>query len=216
MEISQLEPRAVFRFFEEISRIPRPSYQERAISDYLAAFAGKRGLFCRQDALGNIIIVKDASPGYEEEPPIILQGHMDMVCEKEPDCAKDMETEGLDLFVEGDFVKARGTTLGGDDGIAVAYALAILDAEDIPHPRLEFVCTVCEEVGMEGATALDVSCLKGRRLLNLDSEEEGSFLAGCAGGCTAQITLPPANTPGRRAKPAGAMEAAMIRRQSPW
>ena len=122
MEISQLEPRAVFRFFEEISRIPRPSYQERAISDYLAAFAGKRGLFCRQDALGNIIIVKDASPGYEEEPPIILQGHMDMVCEKEPDCAKDMETEGLDLFVEGDFVKARGTTLGGDDGIAVAYA----------------------------------------------------------------------------------------------
>ena len=203
MEISQLEPRAVFRFFEEISRIPRPSYQERAISDYLAAFAGKRGLFCRQDALGNIIIVKDASPGYEEEPPIILQGHMDMVCEKEPDCAKDMETEGLDLFVEGDFVKARGTTLGGDDGIAVAYALAILDAEDIPHPRLEFVCTVCEEVGMEGATALDVSCLKGRRLLNLDSEEEGSFLAGCAGGCTAQITLPPANTPGEESETGG-------------
>lgn len=190
MEISQLEPRAVFRFFEEISQIPRPSYQERAISDYLAAFAERRGLFCQQDALGNIIIIKDASAGYEEEPPIILQGHMDMVCEKEPDCVKDMETEGLDLFVEGDFVKARGTTLGGDDGIAVAYAQAILDAEDIPHPRLEFVCTVCEEVGMEGATALDVSCLKGRRLLNLDSEEEGSFLAGCAGGCTAQITLP--------------------------
>ena len=98
MEISQLEPRAVFRFFEEISRIPRPSYQERAISDYLAKrLPESGGLFCRLDALGNIIIVKDASPGYEEEPPIILQGHMDMVCEKEPDCAKDMETEGLDL-----------------------------------------------------------------------------------------------------------------------
>ena len=190
MEPAKMEPKEVFRFFEEISRIPRPSHHEEKISDYLADFARERGLYCEQDELHNIIIIKEASPGYEEEPPMILQGHMDMVCEQEAGCEKDMQTEGLDLVAEGDFLSARGTTLGGDDGIAVAYALAILDREDLPHPRLEFVCTVCEEVGMEGATGLDVSCLKGKRLLNLDSEEEGSFLAGCAGGCTMELHVP--------------------------
>lgn len=189
MRVCELEPKAVFHFFEEISQIPRPSYHEKQISDYLAEFAKKRGLFFVQDEIYNIIIVKEASEGYENQPAIILQGHMDMVCEKEAGCEKNMELEGLDLQTDGKHVRAKGTTLGGDDGIALAYALAILDADDIPHPRLEFVCTVCEEVGMDGAAALDVSSLRGKRLLNLDSEEEGIFLAGCAGGCTADIRM---------------------------
>lgn len=185
--VSDLHPKQVFHFFEEISRIPRPSYHERAISDYLAQFAKERGLFYRQDEKYNVVIIKEASQGYEHQPPLVLQGHMDMVCEKESGCTKDLMREGPDLETDGEYVWAKGTTLGGDDGIAIAYALAILDAEDIPHPRLEFLCTVCEEVGMEGADALDLSDLKGRQLLNLDSEEEGIFLAGCAGGCTADI-----------------------------
>ena len=185
-----LNPKDVFRFFEEISRIPRPSYKEKAISDYLISFAQARGLEHYQDSLYNVIIIKEASPGYEEEEPIILQGHMDMVCEKEPGCLKDMEKEGLDLLVEGDYLSAKGTTLGGDDGIAVAYALALLDDQTLKHPRLEFVCTVCEEVGMDGAHAIDCSPLKGHLLLNIDSEEEGVVLAGCAGGGHAEVTLP--------------------------
>lgn len=112
-----------------------------------------------------------------------------MVCEKTPDCDKNMDEEGLDLEVNGDFVSAKGTTLGGDDGIAVAYALAILDDDSIAHPRLEFVCTVSEEVGMEGAAGIDVSMLKGKKLLNMDSEDEGIMLASCAGGCSAQVKL---------------------------
>ena len=185
-----LKPKDVFRFFEEISRIPRPSHQEKAISDYLVSFAKDRGLEYYQDRLFNVIIIKEASPGYEKEEPIILQGHMDMVCEKEPACPKDMEKEGLDLMIEGDFLSAKGTTLGGDDGIAAAYALALLDDETLKHPRLEFVCTVCEEVGMDGAHAIDCSPLKGHLLLNIDSEEEGVVLAGCAGGGHAEVTLP--------------------------
>ena len=142
-------------------------------------FAKARGLEHYQDELHNVIIIKEASEGYEDVEPIILQGHMDMVCEKTPDCDKDMDEEGLDLLIDGDFISAKGTTLGGDDGIAVAYALAILDDDSLSHPRLEFVCTVCEEVGMEGATGIDVSMLKGKKLLNMDSEEEGVMLASC-------------------------------------
>lgn len=188
--LANLEPKKVFHFFEEISKIPHPSYEEKQISDYLVAYAKERNLEYYQDELYNVIIIKEATEGYEEAAPVILQGHMDMVCEQETDCKKDMSKEGLDLYVEGDFVSARGTTLGGDDGIAVAMALAIMDSEDIPHPRLEFICTVSEEVGMEGAAHVDVSMLKGKKLLNLDSEEEGIFLAGCAGGGLATITCP--------------------------
>lgn len=188
--LSELEPKKVFHYFEEISRIPRPSYHEEKISDYLVEFARARGLEYYQDELKNVIIIKEAAPGYEDVEPLILQGHMDMVCEKEPGCTIDFEREGLELCIEGDDITARGTTLGGDDGIAVAYALAILDSDDIPHPRLEFICTVAEEVGMDGAMGLDVSMLKGRKLLNLDSEEEGIMLVSCAGGCSAQCTLP--------------------------
>lgn len=188
--LGELEPKNVFRYFEEICGIPHPSYKEKKISDYLVAFAKEHHLEYEQDALYNVIMIKEATPGYEDVEPIILQGHMDMVCEKKPDCAKNMEEEGLDLAVDNDYVYAKGTTLGGDDGIAVAYALAILDDDTLQHPRLEFVCTVCEEVGMEGASGIDVSRLKGKKLLNIDSEEEGYMLASCAGGCSAKITLP--------------------------
>ena len=193
--LEHLEPRGVFRFFEELCAIPHGSSNTKAVSDWLMDFARERGLEAYQDGLNNVIIIKEATSGYESAEPVILQGHMDMVCEKAPGCAKDMEKEGLDLAVDGDAVYAEGTTLGGDDGIAVAMALAILDADDIPHPRLEAVFTVDEEIGMLGATALDVSMLRGRRMLNLDSEEEGVFTVGCAGGNLTQCTLPLTRAP---------------------
>lgn len=185
-----LEPGEVFHFFEEITKIPRPSYKEEKISAYLVNFAKERNLEYYQDKLGNVIMIGEATPGYEKVEPIILQGHMDMVCEKEPGCAIDFEKDPLSLKIEGDEITAEGTTLGGDDGIAIAYALAILDSDSIPHPRLEFVCTVSEEVGMEGAKGIDVSMLKGKKLLNLDSEEEGQLLVSCAGGLRADCKLP--------------------------
>ncbi len=193
--LEHLEPRGVFRFFEELCAIPHGSSNTKAVSDWLMDFAWERGLEAYQDGVNNVIIIKEATSGYESAEPVILQGHMDMVCEKAPGCAKDMEKEGLDLAVDGDAVYAEGTTLGGDDGIAVAMALAILDADDIPHPRLEAVFTVDEEIGMLGATALDVSMLRGRRMLNLDSEEEGVFTVGCAGGNLTQCTLPLTRAP---------------------
>ena len=192
--LSNLEPKAVFTFFEELCAIPHGSGHTKAISDYLAAFGRARGLETHQDAANNVIIKAPGTPGYEQSAPVIVQGHMDMVCAKAPDCAKDMEREGLDLAVEGDTVLARGTSLGGDDGIAVAMALALLDAKDLPHPPIEAVFTVDEEIGLLGAAALDVSHLRGRRLINIDSEEEGVFTVGCAGGATARCVLPVTRT----------------------
>lgn len=188
--LEDLEPERVFYYFEEISKIPRGSYHEKAISDYLVDFAKKRGLTVYQDALHNVVILVPASKGYEAEEPVILQGHMDMVCEKAKDADIDMEREGLTLLHDERYVFAKDTTLGGDDGIAIAYMLAIAEASDILHPALELVVTVCEEVGMEGASGIDLSMLKGRRMLNLDSEEEGVFLSSCAGGLSTCSTLP--------------------------
>ena len=188
--LENLEPKEVFYFFEEICNIPHGSGNIDAISDYLKNFAEERGLFCIQDEVKNVIIVTEATPGYEKEEPVILQGHMDMVAVKKPDCDIDMKKEGLRLAFNGDKVYAEGTSLGGDDGIAVAYALALLDAKDIPHPRLEVVITVDEEVGMDGAFAVDLSMLKSKRLINLDSEDEGIFLTSCAGGAKAICKLP--------------------------
>lgn len=188
--LSGLKPEKVFAFFEEICHIPHGSGNVGAISDHLVDFAKKRQLFCRQDALKNVIIVKEASPGYESELAVILQGHMDMVAVKKPGCAKDLQKEGLDLRVDGDSLYAENTSLGGDDGIAVAYALAILDDDTLKHPKLEVVFTVDEEVGMGGAGGIDLSDLTGRRLLNLDSEEEGIFLTSCAGGAGVNTYLP--------------------------
>ena len=188
--LGELEPKAVFRFFEEICNIPHGSGNVEKISDYLVSFARERGLYCRQDEMKNVIISKDAAPGYEKMEGIILQGHMDMVAVKKPECGIDMKKEPLKLKVEGDYICAEGTSLGGDDGIAIAYALAILDDDSLPHPHLDVVITVDEEVGMDGAKALDLSDVKGTRLLNLDSEDEGYFLAGCAGGASVRHILP--------------------------
>ena len=185
--LSNLEPAEVFRYFEEICSIPHPSYREKKLSDYCVDFAQSRGLEVHQDTLGNIVIIKEAAAGYEAVEPLIIQGHLDMVCEKEPGCVIDFEKDGLNLYVEGDYIAARGTSLGGDDGIAIAMALAILADDALPHPRIEAVFTVSEEVGMEGAGAVDLSMLKGHKLLNLDSEEEGYFLTSCAGGCRANV-----------------------------
>ena len=189
--LEHLEPKSVFRFFEELCAIPHGSGNTKAVSDWLMEFARSRNLEAYQDAMNNVVIIKEATPGYESAEPVILQGHMDMVCEQAPDCHKDMAAEGLDLAVDGDTIYAKGTTLGGDDGIAVAMALAILDANDIAHPRLEAVLTVDEEIGMLGAVGMeDVSMLKGRRMLNLDSEVEGVFTVGCAGGSRVSCRLP--------------------------
>lgn len=188
--LSNLEPKKVFYYFEEITKIPHGSGNVDKISNYLADFARERGLEVIQDSLKNIIIFKEASPGYEKEPAIILQGHMDMVAVKCPDYDIDMKTEGLRVGIDGDNIYAEGTSLGGDDGIAVAYALALLDSDDIKHPRLEIVLTVDEETGMDGAREIDLSMLKGSRLLNLDSEGEGIFLTSCAGGARVNCSLP--------------------------
>lgn len=193
--LDQLEPKNVFRFFEQMCAIPHGSYNTKAVSDWCVAFAKERGLEHYQDEMNNVILIKEASAGYEEAQPVILQGHLDMVCEKAPGCEKDMAREGLDLAVEGDYIYAEGTTLGGDDGIAVAMALAALDDESLPHPRLEVILTTEEEVGMDGAMALDVSPIRGRKLLNLDSEAEGVFTVSCAGGSMAACGLPVARVP---------------------
>jgi len=188
--LSNLKPEKVFNFFEEISSIPRGSKNEQQISDYLLNFGKSRGLETIQDEALNIIIKKDATPGYESISPIIIQGHMDMVWEKNLDTEFDFKKEGLNLLVDKDFIKAKGTTLGADNGIAVAFALTILDSSDIPHPKLEVLITSDEETGMSGAMALDGNLLKGKYLFNIDTEEEGEIYVSCSGGNRTTFTIP--------------------------
>lgn len=185
-----LEPASVFRYFEEICAIPHGSRDTKQISDYCVAFAKEHNLRYRQDGHNNVIIWKDGTKGYETAAPVMLQGHLDMVCEKESGVSIDFEKDGLALQLEDGKISAAGTTLGGDDGIAIAYALAILESDEIPHPPLEVVFTVDEEIGMLGAIALDCSDIQSRVLLNIDSEEEGYLLVSCAGGSTATVCLP--------------------------
>ena len=188
--LSELNPKEVFKYFEEICRIPHGSFHVEAIGDYLVDFAKERGLSYRRDEVGNVIIKKPGTEGKEEAAPVILQGHMDMVLAKADGCTKDMEKEGPDLVVEGPWISAKGTTLGGDDGIALAMSLAILDSDTLAHPPVEAVFTVNEEVGLIGATELDCTDLKGRRLINIDSEIEGIFTVSCAGANDTSIRLP--------------------------
>jgi dipeptidase D len=185
--LENLEPQNVFYYFEEICKIPHGSGNTRQISDYLKAFADEHGLYCRQDELNNIIMIKEASKGYEDHEPVLLQGHMDMVAVKDADCTIDMTKDGLQLEILGDRLTAKGTSLGGDDGIAVAFALALLAGEEYRHPRIELILTVDEEVGMEGATGLTVDDLTAKRMINLDQEEEKIFITGCAGGARIDI-----------------------------
>lgn len=178
------------RFFEEFSKIPRGSGNTGAIADYLVNFAKERSLEVIRDESDNVIIKKPATKGYENHPGVILQGHTDIVALKTPDCPIDMEKEGLQLYRDGDLLRAKGTTLGGDDGVALAYALAILDADDIAHPDFEAVFTSNEEIGLLGATALDAKNISGKMLINVDSDMEGIFTVGCAGGARVDISLP--------------------------
>ena len=188
--LEHLKPERVFYYFEKMCEIPHGSGNTKQISDFCVNFAKEQGLEYYQDADNNVIIVKEASAGYEAAEPVILQGHLDMVCEKTADCPKDMEKEGLDIYVDGDFVRAKDTTLGGDNGIAVAMAMAILKDKTLSHPRVEAVFTVDEEIGLLGAGSIDVSPLKGKTMINIDSEDEGIFTVSCAGGNSTICRLP--------------------------
>ena len=188
--LENLQPERVFYYFEEIANIPHGSGNTKQISDYLVSFAKEQNLEYYQDEINNVIIIKEATPGYENSEPVIIQGHMDMVCEKESSSDFNFETDGLKLYVDGEYVKAKDTTLGGDDGIAVAYALALLESTEYSHPRLEVVITVDEETGMDGAYGIDLSMLKGKKMLNIDSDEEGIFLTSCAGGTSVEAIIP--------------------------
>lgn len=187
--LNGLKPERVFYYFEEISRIPHGSYNTKQLKEYCVAFAKEHHLDYYEDDFQNVIIYKAATPGYEEVPGIIIQGHLDMVCEKELDSTIDFTKDGLDLRVDGDYVYAHKTTLGGDDGIAVAFGLAILEDETLNHPALEVVFTSEEEVGLEGASNLDMSRIKGQYFINIDSEEEGIITCGCAGGLRADCAM---------------------------
>ena len=180
----------VLYFFEKINEIPRGSGNEKAISDYLVEFAKERCLWVHQDKANNVIIKKKGSKGYEDHEPVVIQGHMDMVCEKNPDVKHDFEKDPIKVIYDGDYIHADGTTLGADDGIAVAMAMALLDDENAVHPPVEVVITTDEEVGMLGAANLDATLIEGRKLLNIDSEEEGIFTVGCAGGVQTESEIP--------------------------
>ncbi|WP_333859509.1 aminoacyl-histidine dipeptidase [Clostridium sp.] len=188
--LEKVEPVEVFKYFEEISNIPRGSGNEKEISDYLISFATRYNLDAIQDKALNVIIKKSASKGYEASPGIIIQGHMDMVCEKKSGTEHDFMKDPIKLRVVDDMLYATDTTLGGDDGIAVAMGLAVLASENIAHPPIELVVTTDEETGMDGALALDPKNVSGKTLINIDSEEEGVLLVSCAGGCSAKINIP--------------------------
>ena len=179
----------VFYFFEEISKIPHGSGNTGKIADYLVNFAKARGLEYVRDEFDNVVIRKGAVAGYENRPAVVLQGHLDMVAEKVPGSLIDMESEGLEIYRDGDFLRARNTTLGGDDGVAIAYALALLDSRDIPHPDIEGVFTSDEETGLIGAVNIAPEMVRGRLLINIDSDEEGIFTVGCAGGMRSDAVL---------------------------
>ena len=186
-----LKPEKVFYFFEEMSKIPRTSYNEKQISDWLVKFGNDRGLETIQDEELNVIIKKPGTKGYEDKEAVILQGHMDMVGEKSSDSDHDFEKDPLKLRVVDGHLFATDTTLGGDNGIAVAMGLAVLDSDDLEHPPIELLVTTAEEVGMDGAAAVDPKLMDGTRLLNIDSEEEGIFFVSCAGGRVLKITFEP-------------------------
>ena len=204
MNIENLQPEKVFHFFSEIARIPRGSGNMQAISAYCLRFAEERGLKAHRDEYGNVMIFKDGTQGFEQSESVILQGHLDMVCEKRVDCLRDMDREGIEIVIDGEYIRANGTTLGGDNGIAVAYILALLDDPGvIPHPPIEALLTADEEVGLRGANALDASVLTGRRLINMDSEAEGILTVSCAGAVRIAGSLPvkyEATTDAMRAK----------------
>lgn len=180
--MTNLEPKALWTIFHEITQIPRPSKKEERIRAYLIDFAAKHNLVCKTDKAGNVLISKPATPGYENEKTIILQSHMDMVCEKNNETVHNFDTDAIQTYIDGDWVKARGTTLGADNGIGMALSLAVVAANDLQHPAIECLITVDEETGLTGAFALENDFMHGEVLINLDSEDDGEVFVGCAGG----------------------------------
>lgn len=197
MNTNVLQPKEVFDFFAEVNKIPRPSKKEEKMITYLQAFAAERGLDCKVDETGNVLIRKGATPGMEDRKTVILQSHMDMVCEKNRDVEFDFEKDAIRTYVDGEWMKAEGTTLGADDGIGVAMELALLDATDIAHGPIECVFTRDEETGLSGAFGMQPGFMSGDILLNLDSEDEGQFFVSCAGGAgtTAEFDFTPIDAP---------------------
>ena len=189
MTITDLQPQRLWKEFDAITRIPRPSKKEGKIIAYLQEFGKKHNLETRTDAAGNVLICKPATKGYEDKPTVILQSHMDMVCEKNNDTVHDFENDPIQTYVDGEWLKAKGTTLGADNGIGMAAELAILASDDLKHPALECLFTVDEETGLTGAFAIDPNLLKGQLLINLDSEDDGQFFIGCAGGIDTTVTF---------------------------
>ena len=183
MNIQELQPKEVFSIFHEITQVPRPSKREGKIIEWLKAFAVKHNLEYTVDEAGNIIMRKPATPGYEDKPGVILQAHMDMVCEKNNDTVHDFDNDPIHTYIDGDFIKAQGTTLGADNGIGMALMLAAITSDTLKHPALECLFTVDEETGLTGAFRLQDGCLNGKQLINLDSEDDGQVFIGCAGGC---------------------------------
>ena len=190
MKLNELSPSEVFSYFEKICSIPHGSGNTGMIADYCLEFAKLHGLKARKDAADNVVIFKAGSSGYEDCEPVILQGHLDMVCEKEPDCDIDMSVQSIKACTDGKMVWADGTTLGADDGIAVAFILAVLASDTIAHPPIQAVLTSDEEIGMLGARDLDTSELTAKRLINIDSESEGILYVSCAGGVRAECDIP--------------------------
>ena len=186
--IQNRKPASVFRFFEDICAIPHPSYHEEKVADYLCAFAKERGLECYRDSLHNVLIKKPATPDRVNAAPLMFQGHTDMVCVKTAESTIDFMKDGLSLYIDGDFLRAKGTTLGADNGIAVAIMLALLDGELSSHPALECLFTAAEEVGLDGAEGFDYSKISARKMINMDSEDLGIITAGCAGGLRSTLT----------------------------
>ncbi|MCL2753125.1 MAG: aminoacyl-histidine dipeptidase [Defluviitaleaceae bacterium] len=187
--LANCKPQDVFKYFEMICGIPHGSWNEKALSDALLAWAKDLGLEAHQDDMWNLIIKKPATAGYENSPAVILQAHIDMVCEKNADVEFDFDTQGIDIYIDGDFVKARGTTLGGDNGIGAAMGMAVLADNTLQHPAIELVLTTVEEAGMDGAKAIDASLLKGKVFINIDNSDEGIFITGCAGGARINLAL---------------------------
>lgn len=188
--LSALAPCEVFKYFEEISAVPRGSGRREKIADYCENFAKEKGLSVYRDSANNVVIYKQASKGYENAQPIIIQGHLDMVWQKDAECTKDLENEGIDLYIDDDFISAKGTTLGADNGIAVAMAMAILADNTLSHPAIEAVFTTDEEIGMLGAKELDTRVLSAKRMINVDSEEPGVITVSCAGGIDFTMSIP--------------------------
>lgn len=188
--IKGVKNEAPFMYFEEISNIPRASRNEKEIADYIVEFANERGLFCYRDTVNNVLIVKNATQGRENEPSIMLQAHTDMVAEKNSGTVHNFEKDPIRLIQEGNILRAEGTTLGADDGFGVSIMLAILENEEISHPMLECLFTSSEEVGLEGASSFDYSKIKSRQMINLDSAEENTIIIGCCGGIRTELTVP--------------------------